>query len=130
MIIITNSQLIVGSPLSDIHVEISLDTALYPNHKSTIQSILELEMEDKRKLVNNILRLKKLVWDLYQVIKEKLVQIPNRDPDYEIVEEQYKNMEKASNILIVFFERAQSSDDIEVLHNEIVNPIGGFITSN
>ena len=81
MIIITNSQLIVGSPLSDIHVEISLDTALYPNHKSTIQSILELEMEDKRKLVNNILRLKKLVWDLYQVIKEKLVQIPNRDPD-------------------------------------------------
>jgi|GEM_PF-3864112 len=108
---------------------ISLDTRLYEQeHRTHIQQLQESLHEaltDPKKSLAELVAVKKIIWQLREVMKTKLAAIPNRDPDYQIIESEFNELHKSMDILIALLDT--SNDDTTLLHQRIIgNPLGAL----
>ncbi|HBB04889.1 TPA: hypothetical protein DCZ39_08675 [Patescibacteria group bacterium] len=94
---INNENLIVS--FRDEEVSIVIDDAIYPHSKKIKELLNAMDYSDQSKQLANTIRAKELVWQLHETLRQHINQLGTRDPDYVILEQEYKDTEKANLFL-------------------------------
>ena len=90
---INQEHLIVS--FADESVNIFVDEAIYPNSQKTKKILIQIDFSDTSKQMKNTIVAKQLVWQLLEILQYHLNQLPSRNPDYTLLEQEYKNIQKA-----------------------------------
>lgn len=121
MITIQQNALVIIDPRNlQEDVEIYLDETIYPKAYDLIMAIKEMDFTKPEKAVYDVIRLRKILWHLGAFLKEKLNTMSNRDPDYGMVEYEFKDIMNASSLVVAMIEMMESGYNI--FQNSVANP--------
>lgn len=112
--------------MGDEPVRLSLDKGLFPKESHSLlqsfkDSVKELN-EDPEKFFGNIWAVKKQVWHLAELVRERLSTIPEKDEDYNRIEEHYKTLRQADAVLLQFVRVNNKDQLISMYERQITNP--------
>ena len=92
---------------ADIEFEIIVDEFIYTGSKKIKQLLREIDYSDDS--LQNKLKIKSLIWQLREILREKLNADPSRDPEYRELETRYREINNANEFFFLGIQ-AKGSD--------------------
>jgi len=110
-------ELIVS--FADIEFEIIVDECIYPGSKKIKQLLRDIDYSDDS--LQNKLKIKSIIWQLREILREKLNTDQSRDPEYRELEKRYREINNANEFFFLGIQAKESG--IESTSEVIDNPI-------
>lgn len=111
------SDLIIS--FAGVEFEIIVEEYIYPGSKQIKQLLRDIDYSDDS--LRTKLKIKSLIWQLREILREKLNTDSSRDPEYQELEKQYREINNANEF---FFLGIQAkAKDVESLSGIVDNPI-------
>ncbi|MEI8253596.1 MAG: hypothetical protein WCG25_07835 [bacterium] len=99
--------------------EIVVEEYIYPGSKQIKQLLRDIDYSDDS--LRTKLKIKSLIWQLREILREKLNSDSSRDPEYQELEKQYREINNANEF---FFLGIQAKENgIASLHGSVDSPI-------
>jgi len=101
---------------------IFVDKAIYPNGDQIIAIIRDINYRDSS--LRNLVLIKGLVWQLRELLRTHLNRFGSRDPDYQELEDHFKQISMANYFLFLGIQ--VESGNVKALQEYFENPFLGM----
>jgi hypothetical protein len=111
------SDLIIS--FAGVDFEIVVEEYIYPGSKQIKQLLRDIDYSDDS--LRTKLKIKSLIWQLREILREKLNADSSRDPEYKELEKQYREVNNANEFFFLGIQAKESG--IQSLSGSVDSPI-------